>query len=338
LKSRTHSTSVAADVTPGMSRRNLLGLCAAAAVSPSLVLAQDYPSKPIRIVVGATPGGSIDAAARIVSTQLSESLRTPVIVENRPGAAGVLATDFAVKASPDGYTLLVGTPSPIIIAPQAMTNVKFNPLTDLAAINMVSTSPIAIAVYPGLGVRSLKDLVALSRKRPVTMGLPLAGSVSHLVVEMAAKALGINFLNVPYKGAAPAMNDAIAGHIDATVADAGVLIPMHEAGRLRIVMVTPEKRMETLPDVAAASEDVPGFVVTNWIGVFAPAKTPTPVVDKVNAVLVKCATRDDVRAQFRKLSAQATAMPSPHEFQKLVATEYARYGQLVRERGIVISE
>jgi tripartite-type tricarboxylate transporter receptor subunit TctC len=320
------------------SRRELLALGIAAGLTPGAAIAQDYPSRPVRLMVGVTPGGSIDHGARVVAITLSDLLKTPVIVENKPGAAGLIATEYVARSPVDGYTLLMGTPSPIIIAPQAMPKARVNPLTDLIAINTVSTSPVAIAVNPNLGVKGLKDLVALSKTRPIRMGLPLSGSVSHLVVEMTAKATGCNFLNVPYKGAAPALTDAIAGHIDATVADVGVLLEMHKEGQLRIVMVTSEKRIDALPDVPTANEDAPGLVVNDWLGVFAPANTPRPIIDRLSSALIKTVAREEVQAAFQKVSAKASAMPDPEQFQKFVAAEYLRYGQLLREGNIVIGE
>jgi tripartite-type tricarboxylate transporter receptor subunit TctC len=335
---QSHGEGARSVAGPGshLSRREFIALGIAPAVTSNAAFAEEYPSKTIRFMAGATPGGSIDYGARVVAMPLSETLKAPVIVENKPGAAGVIATEFVARSPGDGYTLLIGTPSPIIIAPQAMPTVKINPLTGLIAINTVSTTPLAIAVNPGLEVKSLKDLVALSRKRPVRMGLPLAGSVSHLVVEMTAGATGCNFLNVPYKGAAPALTDAIAGHIDATVADVGVFLEMHKEGKLRIVMVTSEKRVEALPDVPTANEDAPGLVVMDWLGVFAPANTPPLIVDRINAALIKVVARDDVRAAFQRASATASTMAGPEQFQKYVAAEYLRYGRLVRERNIVI--
>ena len=319
-----------------VSRRDLLKLALAAGVAPGAVLAQDFTSRPIRLMVGTPPGGSIDSAARVIAPPLAELLQASVIVENKPGAAGVLNSQFVAKSAPDGHTLLVGTPSVVVVAPQVMRDVTFNPLTELVPINMVSTSPIAIAVNPRVGVKTLKELVALSRTRPVTMGLPLAGSVSHIAVEMTAKATGCNFLNVPYKGAAPMLNDLVGGHVETAVSDAGVFIPMHRDGRVRILFVTSEKRIDVLPDVPTLSEDVPGLVITNWMGLFAPAGTPKAVVDKINAALARIVARDDVRAQFQKMSVTTSTMPSPEAFQKFVASEYERYGQIVRERRITI--
>jgi tripartite-type tricarboxylate transporter receptor subunit TctC len=319
-----------------LSRRELLGLGLAAGFAPTFAFAEDFPSKPIRLMLGATPGGSIDYGARLVAQPLSELLGTPVLVENKPGAAGVICTEYVARSAPDGYTLLLGTPSPIIIAPQAMPKARVNPLTDLMAINQISSSPLAIAVHPSTGVKSLKDLVALSKKRPIKMGLSLVGSVSHLVVEMIAKATGCEFLNVPYKGAAPAMTDAIGGNVDATVGDVGVFLQMHQEKRLRIALVTSEKRLPALPDVPTAHEDAPGLVFTNWLGVFAPANTPAPIVQKLNASLMKVAASNVVKAGFEKASATATSMASPELFQKFVAAEYVRYGRILRERNIVI--
>lgn len=319
-------------------RRALLGWGAAACFAPGMARAQEFPSRTIRIMVGVPPGGSIDFAARLIAPAMSEILRTPVIVESKPGAAGVINTDYVAKSPADGYTLLLGTPSSIIIAPQAMPRFTFNPLVDLTAINMVSTSPIAIAVNPKLPVHRLKDLVELSKKRPVTLGLPTAGSVSHLTVELAAKATGANIQMVPYKGGGPALNDTMGGHVDATVGDVGSFLPLHREGRVRIVMVSSEKRNEAYPDVPTADEDAPGLVVTNWIGVFAPGKTPKAIIDKLNDALVKAAAKADVKAQFLKASATSASMPGPESFQKFVASEYVRYGRILRERGIVLQE
>jgi tripartite-type tricarboxylate transporter receptor subunit TctC len=337
VKAQRNAAAAAAAPFSPLSRRTFAAL-GLTLMGTSRSRAQDQSSRPIRILVGTTPGGSIDAGARLIAAKLSEVLGTTVIVENKPGAAGIICSEYVAKSPPDGYTLLVGTPSPIIVAPQVMPAVTFNPLKDLAAINIVSTSPLAIAVNPNIGVNTIQDLVALTRKRPVTMGLPLAGSVSHLVVEMTAKVTGCNFLNVPYRGATPALNDAVAGHVDATVSDVGVFLQMHTAGKLRIVLVTSAQRIPALPDVTAAGEISQELIATNWIGVFAPARTPRPVLEKLSEALVRIAAREDTRAQFLRSSVTAATMPGPEAFQAFVATEYARYGQLVRERGIVITE
>lgn len=320
-----------------LTRRGVLGAAAACAAVPSLVLAQSYPSRPIRIVVGATPGGSSDIGARVIATALSEELKTTVIVDNKPGASGVIANEIVSKSEPDGYTLLVSTSSSVVIVPQAMPNTRFNPLTDLAPINLVSTSPLGIAVNPKLNVKRLSDLIALAKQRQVTMALPLVGSLSHLSTELAAKAGGVQFQNVPYKGAAPALTDTIAGHTDATVGDAHVYFPYHRDGRLRLIAVTSEKRLPGFPDVPTAQEDYPGLNLSNWLGLFGPPNMPKAVLDTLNTALLKVVASASVREQFAKSSVSAATLAGPEAFQGFLAGEFVRYGRVLRERGIVIS-
>ena len=210
-------------------------------------------------------------------------------------------------------------------------------LTELAPVNLVSTSPTAVAVNPKLGVSTLKELVALSKTRPINMGLPLAGSLSHIVVEMIAKETGCDFFNIAYKGAAPALSDTLAGHVDATVGDLGVFLALHREKRIQIVTVTSETRMAAAPDVRTAHEDFPGLLATNWNGVFAPAKTPAPVIEKLSSALRQIGSRSALRAQYDKASITPASFATPAQFQKFVAEEYTRFGRIVRERNIVIS-
>ena len=242
-----------------------------------------------------------------------------------------------IGSEPDGHILIVGTASPIVVAPQAMKSVKFDPLTDLTAVNMLSFTSIAIGVHPSIEARTIGELAELSRKKPITMALPLVGSVSHLVTEMVAKATGCNFLNVPYTGGGPALNDTIGGHVNSTVSDMGVLIPQHQAGKLRIVFLSADKRVDGLPDVQVASEVKPELEVKSWIGMFAHGKTPKPIIEKINAAVVSSLASDAVRAQYKILSATPNAMASPDAFQKFVVGEHARFGAILRERGIVIN-
>lgn len=323
--------------SPGIGRREVVALGLASLAAPAMVLANNFPSQPIKIVVGVPPGGSIDHGARVLATHMSDILKTPVIVQNMPGAAGMIANDFIVKSPADGYTLVLGTPSPILIAPQAIPSIKFDPLKELVPINRISESPIALAINPKLGAKNLTDLIALSKTRQIKMALPLLGSASHLVTELVGQATGINFLNVPYKGGGPAMVDTIAGHTDVTVSDVGVFVNMHKEGRLRIIAVTSEKRLEALPDVQTVNEVSPGFVATNWLGVFASAKTPAPVVQKLGEAMRQAASRDEVKKAFREKSAEASAMANPEAFKRFAEEEFHRYGKILREKNIVIN-
>jgi tripartite-type tricarboxylate transporter receptor subunit TctC len=324
----------------GFSRRNLIGLGLAAGLAPRLALAQNYPTRAIRVIVGFVPGGATDTGARIVAAGLSEVLGAPVVVENKPGATGVLATEYVARsAAADGYTLLVGTATPIIVAPQAMRKQTFHPLTDLAPINMVVEQPQAFAVNPRLPVRRMKDLVALSRTRQVSVGVSGIGGSAHLLVEALIQATGGgNFLVVPYKGSGPALADVVAGHVDANVSDVGSFLPMYNEGRLAIAATATEKRLDILPNVPTCQEDLPGLVMSIWLGVFAPAKTPKPILAVLDAAMLKVVARDDVRTQFARTIATMSSQRDSEAFARFVAADYQRYGKLIRDRGIAIKE
>jgi len=297
--------------------------------------AQSYPSKAIRLLVGYLPGGGVDFTARTIAPALGEALNTTVVVENKAGASGTLSGDFVAKAAPDGYTLLYAPGSAITTAPQTMTKPSFDVLNDFAPVNMVGESPLIIAVNPGLGVHNVKELIGLSRKRTVNLASGGAGGMSHLTIEMLSQAAKGNITHVAYKGGSPAIVDAMAGHVDGTLADFPPLLPMFRDKRLVPIGVTSEKRVEFLPDVPAVNEDIPGFVALSWYGVFAPAKTPPDVIDKINAALVKAVSREDVRAQLKNAAVVPKTLDSPAAFRAFVADDYARWGKLVRERNIV---
>lgn len=297
--------------------------------------AQAYPSKPIRLLVGYLPGGGVDFTARTIAPALGEALNTTVVVENKAGASGTLSGDFVAKSAPDGYTLLYAPGSAITTAPQTMTKPPFDVLNDLAPVNMVGESPLIIAMNPGLGVRNVKELIELSRKRTVNLASGGAGGMSHLTIEMLSQAANGRITHVAYKGGSPAIVDAMAGHVDGTLADFPPLLPMFKDKRLVPVGVTSEKRVEFLPDVPTVSEDIPGFVALSWYGIFVPAKTPPEVIDKINAALAKALAREDVRTQLKNAAVLPKTLASPAAFRSFVADDYARWGKLIRERNIV---
>jgi tripartite-type tricarboxylate transporter receptor subunit TctC len=323
--------------TVSLSRRNLLALGLAVAVVPNLALSQSFSSKQTRLFVGAPPGGSNDFGARLIAPYLSEALGTTAIVENKPGASGTIASDAVARAAPDGMTLLFSSASPVIIAPQAMPKAPFNPLSDFTAVNMVGMTPVGIAVNPRLGVKSLKDLIALSKTRQITLASSGTGGLAHLIIELLIEASAGNIVHIPYKGGGPGITDTMGGHVSGVVSDLPPFIPYHQEGRLLIIAVTSEKRLDFLPNVPTANETLPGFTATNWLGLFAPAHTPRPVIDKLNAALMQIVKRDDLKAQFLKGGVIASAMASPDVFQKFVADEYHRWGKVLRDKGITIA-
>jgi tripartite-type tricarboxylate transporter receptor subunit TctC len=291
--------------------------------------------KPIRLIVGYTPGGSNDIIARIIAAPLGEVLGTSVVVENKPGASGALGADYVAKSQPDGLTLLAASASPVVITPHTLPKVSFNTLTDFAPVNTVGLTPEAIALGPKMKAASLKELLDIARKKQITLASSGTGGLPHLTIELLTQASKGNILHVPYKGAAPAMSDTLAGHVDGIVMDLPPLFPLIQEGRLTALAVTSEKRFDLLPNLPTAREELPGFMVTNWMGVFAPAKTPKAVIDQLDAALKKVVAREDVKAQLLKNAVVPSVMASPDAFTKFVAEEYNRWGKLVKEKNIV---
>lgn len=321
---------------PRIHRRDLLCAAMGAGLLPASAWAQAFPANPIRLVVGFVSGGFADTVARLVAPGLSQRLGVPVVVENKPGATGTLATEHVARATPNGYTLLMGTATPIIVAPQAMKKTSFNPLVDLVPINVVASQHLSIAANPKLNARSVKDLIELSRRRQVTIGVSGMGGSTHLLAEALIQESKGNFLVVPYKGTGAAVADSIAGHVDATVSDIDSFLALHRDGALRVVGIASDERIAALPDVPTVKEDVPGLTMSIWLGVYAPGKTPAGVVNTINAALAEVVKAEALKAREKNSTTSFAAMASSQAFQKFVAQEYARYGKLIRERGITI--
>lgn len=317
-------------------RQSFLVAAAAALMLPCLALAQgSYAAgKPVKLVVGYTPGGSNDIIARIIAPHLGEALGTSVIVENKPGASGSIGADFVATSAPDGFTLLAASASPVVITPHTLRKIPFNTLTDFAPINTVGLTPEAVAVGPRMKVGSLKELLEIARTRQVSLSSSGNGGLPHLTIELLTQASHGKIVHVPYKGAAPAITDTLAGHVDGIVMDLPPLFPLIREGKLHALAVTSEKRFDLLASLPTAHEELPGFMVTNWMGVFAPAHTSRAVVDQIDAALKKVVAREDVHAQLLKNAVVPSVMASPDAFTGFVAQEFKRWGQLVKEKNI----
>lgn len=301
--------------------------------------AQDFSGKPITMVVGFAPGGSNDIAARIIAPYLGELLGTSVVVENKTGAAGMISGAYVVKSAPDGHTLLLSSLSPIIVSPQTKIKPPFHTPTDLIAINMVGLSPQAIAINNSLpGVKTLADLFALSKTRQITLSSSGTGSLSHLTIEMLTTASKGKLVHVPYKGGGPAVTDTIAGHVDGVVMDLSPILPMMQDGRLNVLAVTTEGRIDFLPNTPTAKEDLPNFTAVNWVGVFAPARTPANVINKINDAIVKVVARPDVQEKLKKSAIVPQTMASPAKFQAFIDQEYKHYGDVMKEAKVELSD
>lgn len=295
--------------------------------------AQSYPSRPIRLIVPATPGASTDTLARVVGIRLGEALGQQVIADNRPGAGSILGTDLVAKAPPDGYTIgVIYTAHTTNASLQA--KLPYDPIRDFAPVTMLTAAPLVLVVNPASGLSTVKALIALARTKPMAYGSAGVGSGGHLSGELFRLQTGTQLIHVPYKGAAPAATDVAGGHLAFQFASQITVQPFLNGNRLRAIAVTSAKRAGSLPDVPTVAESgVPGFEVLNWFGIVAPARTPAPVVDRLHAEIVKVLKLPDVR---EKLAAEGSDIvgSSPREFGAFIAADIAKWAKVVKEAGI----
>ncbi|MBC7436738.1 MAG: tripartite tricarboxylate transporter substrate binding protein [Bdellovibrionales bacterium] len=322
-------------------RRMLRGLlavvAAAAALMPLLggtAHAQDYPSRPINLIVGFPPGGSNDIVARILAPKLGELLGVPVVVVNKAGSNALIGTDYVAKAPPDGYTITLGSASPLVISPATYAKMPFDAINDLTGITTVGSTPELVAIHPSVGVKSLQELIALSRKRQVTIASSGNGGLPHLAIELLRSATGGQILHVPYKGAGPAVTDTVGGHVDAVIMDLPALYSVVQNGRLRPLAITNKTRSPALADTQTSVEQgVPSLLAFNWFAVMAPAKTPKPIVDKLYAALVKATAAPEVAEAMLKLGIEPMTQSSPEAFAAFMREETVRWAKVARDSG-----
>jgi tripartite-type tricarboxylate transporter receptor subunit TctC len=323
----------------------LLHLCLLAVLGLSAALplakADDYPSKPVTIVVPYTPGGSTEILARMVGQKLEERLGKPVIVENKPGAGTVIGSSYVAKSEPDGYTLLMATPTPMAINFTLHKQLPYDPAADLVPLVMVAGAPFVLVVHPALPVKSVKELIDYAKANPgkLTYGSGGPGSPHHLYAELLASMTGIKMTHVPYKGTLPALNDVIAGHIQLMFSDVPPLLGVAATGKVRAIGVSTKVRVKAFADVPPLNEaGVPGFDVAGWFTICAPAKTPQPVVDKLHKEMVAVMALPEMKAQIEKLSLLPMATPSVGEMRSFVKSEVVRWGDIVKKAGIAGSQ
>jgi tripartite-type tricarboxylate transporter receptor subunit TctC len=308
----------------------LLSACALQA------LAQPYPSRPVRVMVGFAPGGPNDLIARAYAARLADNLGQPFVVENRTGAAGNLAAEAVARAAPDGGTLMLGSTGTNAVNPSLYTNLAFDLLRDLAPVSVVATSPSALAVHPKVPAQDVRELIALARAQPGKLTYASAGSGSsqHLSAELFKQATGVDIVHVPYKGAAPGITDLLAGQVDMSFAPVANVVPHARAGKLRLLGLTSAKRSDFAPGTPAIAETVPGFEVVTWYAVFAPAATPAAIVERLNAELRKIAQAPQLKEQLANLGIDAAASASPAEARAYRDAEAEKWGKLVRALGV----
>jgi tripartite-type tricarboxylate transporter receptor subunit TctC len=296
--------------------------------------AQGYPAKPIRVVVPYAPGGATDLTARLVGQKMQEAMKQNVLVDNRPGAGGVIGTDIVAKAAPDGYTVLIAVPAEIAILPH-LQKMPYNVARDLAPVSLAAVTPLILVVHPSLPVRSVKELIAFARARPGQLSYASAGTggVQHLSGELLKVTMKLDMAHVPYKGAGPVMPDLIGGHVPMFFSGMPPAMPHVKAGKLRALAVTTTRRSPAAPDVPTMAEaGVPGFDISNWFAYFVPSGTPAEVISRLNSEVNRGLKQPDVREKLANVGAE-TVGTSPEELAKFVRSETEKFARLVKLSG-----
>jgi tripartite-type tricarboxylate transporter receptor subunit TctC len=324
---------------PGMRRRAFSAAAALLAATAGLcgaaeAQAQDYPARPITLVVGFPPGGSNDIVARILAPKLGELLGTSVVVVNKPGSNALIGTDFVARSAPDGYTITLASASPLVISPNTYSKMPFDPVKDLTGITAVAATPELLAVHPSVAAKTLPELIALSKTRRVTLSSSGNGGLPHLAIELLRTASQGNFLHVPYKGAAPAMTDAAGGHVDGVIMDLPALQALVKDGKLRPLAITNKERSPALPQTSTSVEQgFPTVLAFNWFAVLGPAGLPKPIVDKLHKALVGAVQSAQVREAMLNVGVEPMSHDSPEAFSGFMRDELQRWGKVARESG-----
>ncbi|MBI3374876.1 MAG: tripartite tricarboxylate transporter substrate binding protein [Betaproteobacteria bacterium] len=302
---------------------------------PSYPLAQGYPNKAVRVVVPFAPGGATDIQARVLSRELGEQFRQSFVVDNRPGASGMIGAEIVVNSAADGYTILFSTAALAINATLSRSAIKFDPLKDLAPVILTSSTPLVLIVHPNVAARSAEELIEFARKNPARLNaaITVSGSTSHLAAELFRQLAGISFTAVPYKGGAPAMLAMVSGEVDFLFAEALLAAPQIKGGKVRALAVTTSKPSPAFPDLPTLNALLPGFVADNWFAIYAPAGTSREIVATMNASIGKALDSKTVRALFEQ-DALIPAGGTPEELGAHLKRETERYAEVIRKGNI----
>jgi len=300
------------------------------------VSAQGYPVRPIRILAGQAPGGATDLFARMIAQKLNDAWKNPVVVENRPGAAGGIAAQLTAQAPPDGYTMLLSTAGQIVINPHLTRRLGYDPLKDLVPVAFLTTSPLLLVTHPSVPAKSVRELIALAKSHPnkLNHGSGGSGSPAHLAAELFKSKAGIKMVHIPFKGVGPSVVALAAGEIDCTFASVAATLPLVKAGRLRALAVSTPKRSQVVPDIPTVAEaGVPGYEVTTWYGFFGPAALPGNIVAKLNAEFTRILAMPDVRQRLLHEGAEPGNLTLP-QFAAFIRADSARWAKAIKDAGI----
>lgn len=313
--------------------RKSMALLALAALASTALAAEQFPSRPVRIVVPYAPGGNVDISARIISPPLGEVLGQTIVVDNRPGAGGNIGTTMVAKATPDGHTLLVGSSGPLSVNPVIFKSLPYDTLKDFAPVSTVQAVPLVVLASPKSSINSIADLIAAAKARPgkVTMASAGSGSTNHFAIELLAHMAGVKLVHVPYKGSGPALSELLGGQVETMIDQLAASIGYVRDGRLKVLAVTTAQRAAALPNVPTLDElGYKGYQASTLLGILAPAGTPRPVVDKLNAAMRKVMDNPAVAERFRGLGANPGAS-SPEEFSTRIRGELRQWQDLVHK-------
>ena len=308
---------------------SLVAALALAATHPAL--GQSYPTKPIRLIGPSSPGGGIDTNGRILAAAFTQSMGQQAVLENRPGAGGRIGTEIASKAPADGYTLLFSAAAAMVIHPNTYSKLPYDPLRDFAPISLVASSEYILAVHPSLPVKSVKDLVALAKARPgqIIYGSSGTFGLPHLAGELLKQSAGIDMIHVPYKGGGPAALAILSGEVAFMFGTGPTVVPLANAGRLRLIAIAADKRSPALPQLPTVAETLPGVEVSAWYGLLAPAGTPKEIISRLHAETVKAIADPKVAMQIRNAGGEPVTS-TPEQFAAYIKSELARWGKAVK--------
>jgi tripartite-type tricarboxylate transporter receptor subunit TctC len=319
-------------------RRQIIGLAAAAMSLPTLAQTSSFPQRPVRIVVPYTTGGSNDVIARLLAQQLQEAWGQPVVVENKPGAAGNIGASDIAKSAPDGHSLLLTNINIVSMNPVLIANMPFDPQKDFSPISLLGTTALALVVHPSVPANNVRELIDLARKGPGRLNYASSGNGSpqHMSAEMFKAMTKTSMTHIPYRGAAPAVNDLLAGQVQVTIGVVNQLIPHIRAGKLKALGVTTRKRLAQMPDVPTLDEaGVPGYESEIWLGLAAPSATPPAIIEQINQAIRKAMATADV---ISKLQSQGidVVVSSPDQMRQRGLEDLKRWGDIIRTAGIKV--
>ncbi len=318
-------------------RRAWRTICAASLIvaGNACVLAQNYPARPLRLIVPQPPGGGNDTIARLISQRLAGTLKQQIVIDNRAGAGGLIGAELAAKAAPDGYTLLLGNVATLAVIPHLQKQLSYDPLRDFAPISLIASAPLLVVVHPSVPVTSVRELIALAKARPGQLNYASngVGSTTHLATEMFKSMTATNFVHVPYKGLAAASTDLLAGQVQLMFSSAVAMVPHVKAGRLRAIAMTGIKRAAALPDLPTVAESgLPDYQAGSWYGILAPAGVTPAIIDLLARGIIAATHAADI-VERMTFEAVIPLGSTPAQFAAHIKNEYERIGKVIRASG-----